>query len=243
MATRLFGNLVLLLLLAAGGTLPAQADSQSVRVLARADLKGIFEEIVFENAIWPQQDLNIKGFSSQPATLTVPAGRLGHRLLNQAHSDHLGKKSLSVAILVDGKEFGKVKMSGDLQLYGEVVCTTRRISRHTVLGPDDLKVMRRNITMLDGNIVSSVEEAVGKRLTTSLRPGSVIHKHLIENPPMVKRGDMVTIVARSDRLQVTAPGEVRNAGAFGDLVRVKNLMSRREVYARVIDPGTVETEF
>ncbi|MCK5228635.1 MAG: flagella basal body P-ring formation protein FlgA, partial [Desulfobulbaceae bacterium] len=41
----------------------------------------------------------------------------------------------------------------------------------------------------------------------------------------------------------TVPGEVRNSGAIGELVRVKNLMSRKEILARVLDSGTVEVNY
>lgn len=220
----------------------SQAGQQET-ILDSGKLEEIFTEIVTDNSPWPREDLEITGFVSKPATLTIPADTMDYRLLNQSHNTHLGKKTLSLAILVDDKEVGRVKMTGDLRLYGDVVCTTKKIDRHTILTEDDVTVFRRDISMLDPNIIKTPEASVGKRLKTSLRAGAVLKPHLLENPPLVKRGDLVTIMAQSDSLRVTTPGEVRNAGALGKIVRVKNLMSRREIYARVLGPGVVETKF
>jgi flagella basal body P-ring formation protein FlgA len=134
-------------------------------------------------------------------------------------------------------------MSGNLQLYGEVLCTTRRIKRHTILAENDIRVIRRNISMLDPDFIKSTKMAVGFRLKYSIRAGAVLFSHQLEAPPLVKRGDMVTIQAKSDKIRVTVPGEVRNPGAMGELVRVKNLMSRKEILAKVLDSGTVEVNY
>lgn len=221
----------------------SQAVEHQETMLDGGRLEEIFIEIITENSPWPRHDLEVDGFACKPATLTIPAGTMDYRLLNQSHNNYLGKKTLSLAIVVDGKEVGRVKMNGDLRLYGDVVCTTKKIDRHTILTEDDVTVLRRDISMLEPNIIKSPEASIGKRLKTSLRAGAVLKPHLLENPPLVKRGDLVTIMAQSDNLQVTTPGEVRNAGALGKMVRVKNLMSRREIYARVLNPGVVETEF
>jgi flagella basal body P-ring formation protein FlgA len=50
-------------------------------------------------------------------------------------------------------------------------------------------------------------------------------------------------MAKSKAIQITAPGEAKNSGALGEMIRVKNLMSRREIHARVLDVGLVEAEF
>ncbi|MHB1379870.1 MAG: flagella basal body P-ring formation protein FlgA [Desulfurivibrionaceae bacterium] len=44
-------------------------------------------------------------------------------------------------------------------------------------------------------------------------------------------------------MKITAPGEARNSGALGEMIRVKNLTSRREIHARVTGVGLVEAEF
>ncbi|MEA2083139.1 MAG: flagellar basal body P-ring formation chaperone FlgA [Thermodesulfobacteriota bacterium] len=220
-----------------------QASDREVILLTQEELKPIFSEIITENALWPEENLVVSGFSARPATMTVPTGAIEYRLINRTHSNYLGRKAITVVLMINGKEYGQVRMSGDLQLYGEVLCTNRRIKRHTVLAENDIRVIRRNISMLGPDFIKSTEMAVGLRLKSSLRAGAVLFSHQLEAPPLVKRGDLVTIQAKSENIRVTVPGEIRNPGAMGELVRVKNLMSRKEVFAKVLDSGTVEVNY
>lgn len=222
---------------------PGPAAAEEDMVLGTEQFKKIFTEMVLKDAPWPAKDLQVSGFSALPASLTIPVGAPAYRLKNQTHSAFLGKKNLNVAVLVEGREYGEVRMNGDLQLYGEVVCLSRAVPRHTVLSASDLVTVRQNISMLGTELVRDTESVLGKRLKTSLQGGALLYNHLLEEPPMVKRGDQVTIMAQSPKLQVTAPGEVREPGSLGEVVRVKNLMSRREIMAKVMDSGHVEVNF
>ena len=220
-----------------------QASDSEVMILTQEDLKPIFSEIIMKNAPWPEQDLAISNFSARPATMSVPAGKIEYNPINQIHSNYLGRKAITVAVMINGKEYGRIRMSGDLQLYGEVLCTTRRIKRHTILAGNDIRVIRRNISMLGPDLIKLTEMAVGMRLKTSLRAGAVLFAHQLESPPLIKRGDLVTIQVKSDNIRITVQGEARNPGAMGELIRVKNLMSRKEIFAKVLDSGTVEVNY
>ncbi len=237
--------LVLLLLLF--GTAPpamaAPAAEGATTVLTAAEFKPFFVEAVCASAPWPREKLAVENFAARPASLTVPAGKVVYRLTTPPQGQYLGGKVLTVMVLVDGKEAGSVQMSGDLQLYDEVLCTTRRLARHDILTAGDVKLVRQNVSMLGSDLARDPAASIGKRLTVSLRAGSVLRTSQIEAPPLVRRGDLVTIVARTDHLRVTAPGEARDSGALGEMVRVKNLMSRKALHAKVVASGTVEVDF
>lgn len=225
--------------------LPAQrlpaADEKTV--LELADMEKIFQKIVLQDTAWPKDDLVIENFSARPSSLAIPSSTLDFQVLQTSQEEHLGKKVTTIAIMVNGQEYERIRMSGDLQLYGDVLCTTKRLPRHALLSEEDITTVRRNIAPLDSGFVANPQAALGKRLKTALRPGAILYENLLEAPPLVQRGDLVTIVAESANIRITAPGEARNAGALGDLVKVKNLMSRQEIFAKVLGSGMVETEF
>lgn len=54
---------------------------------------------------------------------------------------------------------------------------------------------------------------------------------------------MVTILAESGDLKVTVTGMVLERGYLGEVIRVQNLMSKRRIYARVINSSTVMVDF
>ncbi len=211
--------------------------------LGHDELQDIFTEIILANSNRPGSDLRVANFSSQPSSITIPAGKIDYRLKNQIHPGHLGRKSISLILLVDGKEEGKMRMSGDLHLYDNVVCAGRDLARNTVLSANDLQIESRDISGWRQNFLIDPEEAVGKQLKNSLKAGTVLLDRFLIAPVLVKRGDQVVILAQSDRFRITALGEAKTAGGKGEMIRVKNLMSRKLLLARVKDSGLVEVRF
>ena len=65
----------------------------------------------------------------------------------------------------------------------------------------------------------------------------------MEFPPLVKRGDVVMIVAETNGLKITALGQVKKKGARGDRIPVVNFESQKVLYARVMDANTVKVDF
>lgn len=210
--------------------------------LGQEDFSRIFLEVVSQGAPWPAEDLVARNIDTQPTTLALSNRAYSVAVLDQPTASRLGRNVFTVAILVNGKEEGRLKLSGDLLLYGTVLCTTRQLDRHHRLAAGDLTTVRREIGRLDPAILRRPEDAIGKQLKTTLQPGAMVYRHQLVTPPLVKRGERVTIMAQSGSVQVTVPGQARDSGAAGDLVRVKNLMSRKEITARVVEGGVVKTE-
>jgi flagella basal body P-ring formation protein FlgA len=65
----------------------------------------------------------------------------------------------------------------------------------------------------------------------------------IELPPLVKRGDFVTIIAESENLKITTLGQVKKRGCIGERIPVVNLDSKKVLHALVVDANTVKVDF
>lgn len=61
-------------------------------------------------------------------------------------------------------------------------------------------------------------------------------------PPVIKRGDPVTIVIQDGDLSITALGQSRDDGAIGDIIRVHRQGLMDDLSVRVIDVKTVQME-
>lgn len=220
----------------------ADAGQKTAKILNPSDLQDIFTEIIRQNVPEHIEEVRISGFASQPESLPVPDGTVSYRLVNMFHTASPGKKFITALILVDDRECGQVKMYGNLNFWGTVVFASRPLSRNSIIAAGDIETDFRDVSMLGAGVIKRPELAIGKQLSKSLRPGDAMFTHQLKNQTLVKRGDQVTILVKSSGLQVSAPGEVKNPGAAGDLVRVKNLMSRRILQARVVDEGVVEVD-
>lgn len=220
------------------------AETIQTHTLRTADLQAIFHEIVQSNTPLPPEDLTIENFSSRPETLELPSGAVDYRIISQSAARQSGRQTIHAMILVDSLEAGEVTMNGDILLLGDVICAARPIPRNTILTEEDIEIVRQDISMLGPDFVQTPADAIGKENRTTLRPGAVLYTRTLKAPELVKRGDIVSIVAKSSALRISVPGRVvESTGARGDVVRVKNLMSRREVYATVISSDEVLVDF
>jgi flagella basal body P-ring formation protein FlgA len=61
--------------------------------------------------------------------------------------------------------------------------------------------------------------------------------------PVIRSGQLVTIVAESDGFRMTVTGRAKSSGGVGDIIKVENLASRKQFPARILDSSTVEAGF
>jgi flagella basal body P-ring formation protein FlgA len=70
-----------------------------------------------------------------------------------------------------------------------------------------------------------------------------LRRDQIELAPVVKRGDIVQVVAETPVLRISVKGMAKQDGAKGDRIKVVNLRSKKVIYAQVVDGQTVSVEF
>jgi flagella basal body P-ring formation protein FlgA len=174
---------------------------------------------------------------------SLPEGKIRVELVRQADGRLLGYVSLTAIVRVDGKIEQRVILSGWVDRFENVVCTSRSLRRNSIITEDDVSTKRRNISKLPYNVLTSMEEVVGKRVKHAMRADTVLLANMVEDPPLIKRGDKVTIVAESSAIVVTALGIAQTKGGLGDQIRVKNCMNRKEIIARIVNASTVKVEF
>jgi len=88
-----------------------------------------------------------------------------------------------------------------------------------------------------------MKEVIGRRATLSINSHEVLRLSMVEIPPLLNRGDQVTLLIENDHFRITALGEAKEGGRKGDRIKLVNLMSKKEVYGKVLDARTVRVDF
>ncbi len=91
----------------------------------------------------------------------------------------------------------------------------------------------------EGMAVESKAQIIGKVAKRTLLPGRPISPIAVDNPKIVVIGAQVKIVFTEAGLEISAYGMAMQAGAVGDLIRVRNLDSGLMVSGRVLFDGSV----
>ena len=124
-----------------------------------------------------------------------------------------------------------------------MVVAKNYLPRHQMVEEKDVQIINKNITTQPPDVVTDLNDVLGKRTTLSINNQETFRKSMVEVPPLVKKGDRVILLVERDHFRITAQGEVREDGREGDRIRVVNTSSKKEVYGRVLDGHTVEVDF
>lgn len=121
----------------------------------------------------------------------------------------------------------------------EVLVAARALPRGAIIGAGDLVVEERDLD--DGGFgwLSDTAEALGKQVNRPLRAGTPVSTSVLEEMPVVTRGQRVWLVAESAYLQVRMMASALQDGAPGELIRVRNLETEKVVEGVVGEDGVV----
>jgi flagella basal body P-ring formation protein FlgA len=111
------------------------------------------------------------------------------------------------------------------------------------IGPKDVAVRETYMNGKGSGYPASIDDVVGKVLKRDVPANTLVTDQILEDRVVLKRGDVVTIVAESDKLVVRAKGKTVEKGRVGDVIRVKNIASGKEVMAKVVSSSSVKVEF
>ena len=173
----------------------------------------------------------------------LPEGEVDVELTNRKDGALMGYVSLSAVVRVNGEQERRLVLSGWIDRFEDVVCTVEPLERGTILTGEDLCLEERNVSKLPTHVVNSLESLIGKRLKRSVNAGTVLLATAVDVPPLINKGDRVTIVVESSSLRITALGVAKGKGSAGDYIRVENLMNNKEIVASVVDSTTVKVHF
>jgi flagella basal body P-ring formation protein FlgA len=210
--------------------------------LDKVRIKKSIIEVINNHPQWRQLKVSVKDIQIH-SSLIFPKGKISHSVAATENTALTSPMPFSVRINVNGRPYKSIRAWARLEILTRVVVTQRPIGRNRPITMADVTLKEMDAAHLSGSIISELKDVLGKRAKRNIDVHTVLRTDLIEFPPVVKRGDMVLIVARSQGLKVTALGQVRTNGLRGEKIRVVNLDSKKSIFARVMDANTVMVEF
>ncbi|MDF1555175.1 MAG: flagellar basal body P-ring formation chaperone FlgA [Deferrisomatales bacterium] len=145
--------------------------------------------------------------------------------------------TLWVDVEAGGKRVGRAWVRLEIARGRPVLVLTRHVRRGDVIAAEDVEV--RSGQGGSGGYADP-SQVVGKQLVRSLRAGSAPGPRDLEAVPLVDRGDLVRVVARVGGVLASTMGKSLETGGVGDLVRVENLQSGRQLIGVLQEGGVVE---
>jgi flagella basal body P-ring formation protein FlgA len=176
--------------------------------------------------------------STPPA---LPNGKVEYRFVPQSSSNP-SLLTGNIFFTVDGQQSGRLRATAQVELSLPAVVVVRDLPRGYVLIEEDLSESYVPYAQSKGALKEAAQ-AVGQTLKTNIRAGAPVRDRDLVMTSMVKKGEIVTIIAQSGGLKITATGMARQDGALGQTIGVVNQDSKKTISAKVIGPGMVEVVF
>jgi flagella basal body P-ring formation protein FlgA len=212
------------------------------RSLERAELAQVLEEH-FQKALGDERKTvkvrEIQGIDA----MMVPSGDLSWEVKAPVRFYQGGHIPVSLILWAEGQKFREIRAQARVEVFAEVAVAKNSLRRHQIVEEKDVYLVNRIITQQAADVVTDLEDVLGKRVTLSVNTQEVLRKSMLEVPPLVKKGDRVVLVVENAHFKITCMGEVKEEGRAGDRIKVTNISSKREVYGRVLDSQTVLVDF
>ena len=177
--------------------------------------------------------------AARPADLRVPTGRVDIATRVGDASPAQGYLSAAVVVRVDGRDHQTLPMTFRVARRVPVVVANHALEPKTVLGPADFRIETRVSTEIPSGALAALSDPAGMEVLRSVRPGEILTDAVVRAKILVRRGELVTLLLDGRGFKITTQGQAGEDARRGDIVRVINPTSRREVLGRVEGAGVV----
>ncbi len=146
---------------------------------------------------------------------------------------------LSIGIRCKGDHPWGLYNSAKLSIYKSVLVLTQSLSRHTLVTIDHVTNERRPSNKLSRGFFTHFTQINGSISARNLQAGSILRPSQIITQKLIKKGDKVTISAKSKSFKIHMSGHALMGGRLGDTIRVKNSKSKKIVEGTITAAGVI----
>lgn len=154
-----------------------------------------------------------------------------------------GRIELIVSASSNGKLFFKVPVYFNVRVFEFVAITKRKTRRKQLLTEENVFIARRETTRIRGMAFSSINDLKGMTTTTSVQPHTILTENMVETPPTMKQGTIVKLIVKKSGFKIVTKGLAQQTGYKGEVIKVKNLDSKKMLYGKIINSDSVQVIF
>lgn len=125
----------------------------------------------------------------------------------------------------------------------EIHIAGRALNRGERLSSDLLEKRMVDVLRQNMRIISADVDLEGFELIGSVSPGSPIRWNHVNSIPSVRKGQVIDVFAAGKGLYISMKGVAMQDGGNGEYIKVRNLSSKQEFQAKVLNESSVKVYF
>jgi len=214
----------------------------SAAVIRGETIKAAVGAYIGKNMPWPGNAVRV-GFPGRVSDLSLTGEKIDYRVLSKRNEDFIGDSSFTVRFYEDGVFLERKIVRARIEVLMDVVVSAKSLRRNVKIERGDARLVKRWFNRAPSNIISSLDDVVGMKLRTSVKPNTEISGNMVRSIPMVKRGKPVKIIFENGPMRITTIGLAEQDGMHGELIKVRNVSSKKVIYVRVTGNSLAKLEF
>ena len=164
-------------------------------------------------------------------------------ILNPRFSVHSKRFSAVLETPRDTGTTDRQQITGTIYQMTEIPVLSRRVQRGDIVRNHDLEFISLPQEKIGRTALIDRKQIVGKQARRLIASGRPIRAGDLQPPVMVEKGNLVTLVLRTEKMLISARGKALDNGAAGDIIRVLNTRSRQTIEGVVESRNRVVVAF
>jgi len=212
------------------------------KVFKDGEIRNIIRDYIHKNMPWQADAIRIT-FPVRAGDVEIKGEQISWTVQGRKEEPFIGDSTFTIRFYDRDILAREIAVRASLEVLMDVVVSSRPINRNAEIGPDDVRVVKKAFLRTPRELVSNPDEVIGKMLGRSVGRNEEITRGMARSLLLVRKGRLVKIILESGQLSVSTIGLSEEDGERGDTIRVKNIASKKTVYARILDPSLVKVEF
>lgn len=204
------------------------------------DFKNIFLKEMKKKLSWVKGDLYIEKIKIEPEMIIIPSSA-------SYEADFINPPKIGSNLMLlkfkEGKNIKRVKIWGYVDAKVPVVVLQKNLPKGSVLNEEDLILEFHPYSRVSQDVVLDKNRVVGKEIKMSLKAGTILRYSYLQSPLMIRKNQIVDIIAIGRNFVVKARGIALQEGREGEKIKVKNISSKKILWGKVISSQEVEAIF
>lgn len=126
-----------------------------------------------------------------------------------------------------------------VSVIGNYPMTNVNLSQGQTIERSDLVLQRGDLTLLPSNVITRIDDVVGRQAKITMSSGSLVKAENISFPIVVQQGQKVRIYVSGEGFTLATDGVALNSAIAGDTVRAR-VVSGQTVQGQARENGQVE---
>ena len=206
-------------------------------VITQDEIAEQLRDVLADQGADPDMEINFSNRQLRLHTAGTGNGEIGFEDI--AYDPRTNRFAVVIFAPAGDPSAPRIRVTGRMYPTTEIPVAARRLLKGDLITKSDIRWTRVRSGRLQNDAVSSLEDLIGKSPRRGIREGQTFRSSAIQDPILVEKGSLVTIILQARQMYLTAQGKAMQSGSDGDVIRISNTQSNKTIEAEIIGAGRV----